>query len=115
MSKGKYVKRTFPLAGLHCAGCAARVEKILNARVYEVALAADCELSFPIIATINGQFLHNHYHGNTIKNGQLFLLDAGYETPMGYAGDMSSTFPVAEKFTERQKEIYRYLGKSKWC
>lgn len=82
-------------------------EAQVAAVVHETALAAGGNLSFPIIATINGQFLHNHYHGNTIKEGQLFLLDAGYETPLGYAGDMSSTFPVSEKFTERQKEIYQ--------
>ncbi len=51
-------------------------------------------LSFPIIATINGQTLHNHHHGNTIKSGDLFLLDAGAETELYYAGDLSSTFPV---------------------
>lgn len=79
----------------------------IAAKVHEVALAAGGGISFPIIATINGQTLHNHYHGNTIKEGQLFLLDAGYETPMGYAGDMSSTFPVGKTFTEKQKEIYR--------
>ena len=82
-------------------------EAQVAAKVHEVALAAGGNISFPIIATINGQFLHNHYHGNTIKHGQLFLLDAGYETPLGYAGDMSSTFPVSEKFSGRQKEIYR--------
>lgn len=82
-------------------------EAQVAAKVYEVALAEGGDISFPIIATINGQTLHNHYHGNTIKEGQLFLLDAGYETPMGYAGDMSSTFPVGKKFTEKQKEIYR--------
>jgi Xaa-Pro aminopeptidase len=82
-------------------------EARVAAKVYEVALAAGGNTSFPIIATINGQTLHNHYHGNTIREGQLFLLDAGYETPMGYAGDMSSTFPVAKTFTEKQKEIYR--------
>jgi len=76
-------------------------------KVHEIALAAGGDLAFPIIATINGQTLHNHYHGNTIKEGQLFLLDAGFETPLGYAGDMSSTFPVGKKFTEKQKEIYR--------
>jgi len=79
----------------------------IAAKVHEVALAAGGGISFPIIATINGQTLHNHYHGNIIKEGQLFLLDAGYETPMGYAGDMSSTFPVGKTFTEKQKEIYR--------
>ena len=38
-----------------------------------VAAAAGCELSFATIATINGQTLHNHYHGNTVKSGDLFL------------------------------------------
>ena len=82
-------------------------EAQVAARVNEIALAAGGGISFPIIATINGQTLHNHYHGNTISEGQLFLLDAGYETPMGYAGDMSSTFPVGKTFTDKQKEIYR--------
>ena len=71
-----------------------------------VAAAAGCELSFATIATINGQTLHNHYHGNTVKSGDLFLIDAGAETEMGYAGDMSSTIPVDKKFTTRQREVY---------
>jgi len=77
------------------------------AKVHEVAQAAGGDISFPIIATINGQTLHNHYHGNTIKEGDLFLLDAGAENELRYAGDMSSTFPVSPKFTQRQKEIYQ--------
>ena len=82
-------------------------ESEVAAKVYEVAQSAGGDISFPIIATINGQTLHNHYHGNTIQEGQLFLLDAGAENPLGYAGDMSSTFPVSAKFTDRQKEIYQ--------
>ncbi len=81
-------------------------EAQVAARVHEIALAANGNISFPIIATINGQTLHNHYHGNTLKEGDLFLLDCGAETPLHYAGDMSSTIPVSKKFTERQKEIY---------
>lgn len=76
------------------------------AKVYEVAQSAGGGISFPIIATINGQTLHNHYHGNKIKEGDLFLLDAGFENELRYAGDMSSTFPVSPTFTARQKEIY---------
>ncbi|MEA4918084.1 aminopeptidase P family protein [Proteiniphilum sp.] len=93
-------------AAMHYA-CAGMTEAQVTAKVNEVAIAAGGNLSFPIIGTINGQFLHNHYHGNILKEGDLFLLDAGYETPLGYAGDMSSTFPVSRKFSERQKEIYR--------
>lgn len=71
-----------------------------------VATANGCSLSFPTIATINGQTLHNHYHGNTVKPGDMLLVDAGAETAMGYAGDMSSTICADKKFTDRQKTIY---------
>ena len=81
-------------------------EAQVAAKVYEVALAQDCNISFPIIATINGQTLHNHSHHNLLKEGDLFLLDAGAESRMHYAGDLSSTFPVSKTFTEVQKQIY---------
>jgi Xaa-Pro aminopeptidase len=77
------------------------------AAIQEVAQRNNCGLSFPIIASRNGQTLHNHYHGNKIKEGDLFLVDAGAETETGYAGDMSSTTPVGGKFTDRQREIYK--------
>lgn len=83
------------------------LEAEVAARVHEVAQAANCDLAFPIIATINGQTLHNHYHGNVIRKGDLFLLDAGAETGMHYTGDLSSTFPVDLTFTSEQKEIYQ--------
>ncbi len=81
-------------------------EAQIAAAVYQTALATGGQISFPIIATINGQTLHNHYHGNVLKDGDLFLLDAGAETTLGYAGDLSSTVPVNGKFNSRQKDIY---------
>ena len=54
-------------------------EAQVTAEIHKVALQAGGDISFPIIATINGQTLHNHYHGNTIKKGDLFLIDAGFE------------------------------------
>jgi Xaa-Pro aminopeptidase len=82
-------------------------EAQVTAEIHKIAIAAGGNISFPIIATINGQTLHNHYHGNTLKEGDLFLIDAGYENEMGYAGDLSSTIPVSKKFTSVQKEIYQ--------
>ncbi len=82
-------------------------ESELAAEVTRVALAAGGQLSFPVIMTINGQTLHNHYHGNTLKPGDLVLCDCGAETALHYAGDLSSTFPVDKKFTARQREIYQ--------
>lgn len=76
------------------------------AEMLHVAHKANCEESFATIATVNGQTLHNHYHGNIIKPGDLFLIDAGAELPSGYCGDMSSTVPADKKFTTRQREVY---------
>ena len=89
--------------------------KVLRPGMYEYEVVAEmnrvaesnnCELSFATIATINGQTLHNHYHGNKVKPGDLFLIDAGAEVESGYAGDMSSTIPADKKFTPRQREVY---------
>ncbi|MDV3506361.1 Xaa-Pro aminopeptidase [Elizabethkingia anophelis] len=83
---------------------------------YEIAnaiqhLAADkeCQMSYPPIVTINGGILHNHYRLNTLKSGDLFLNDSGAETAMGYAGDLTRTFPVDNTFTTKQKEMYEVV------
>ena len=51
-----------------------------------------------------------HYHGNRelLKDGELILLDSGAEY-MGYACDVTRTFPVGGKFTARQREIYEIV------
>lgn len=82
-------------------------EAAIAAAVHRVALASGGDLSFPIIATVHGEVLHQHAHTGVLRSGGLFLLDAGAETARHYAGDLSSTVPVDPKFTERQKEIYR--------
>ena len=76
------------------------------AALERVAAANNCTLSFNTICTINGQTLHNPYHGNLIKPGDMVLVDAGAETQMGYAGDMTSTIPADRRFTPRQKAVY---------
>ena len=82
------------------------LESQVSAALEAVAFAKGYGLSFATIATINGQTLHNHHHGNVVSEGDLFLIDAGAESPMGYAGDMSSTICASRRFTQRQKDIY---------
>jgi Xaa-Pro aminopeptidase len=82
-------------------------EAQVAAEIQKIAIAAGGNISFPVIATINGQTLHNHFHGNTLKEGDLFLIDAGYENEMCYAGDLSSTIPVSKKFTPVQRDFYQ--------
>ncbi|MCP4571554.1 MAG: M24 family metallopeptidase [bacterium] len=82
------------------------VEAEIAAEVERIAAAAGGRLSFPVIATIHGEILHNHDHGNTLTAGGLFLLDAGAETAGGYCSDLSSTCPVSPLFDDRQRTIY---------
>jgi Xaa-Pro aminopeptidase len=85
------------------------VEQELAGAVEGIALCGGGQVSFPVILSVNGQILHNHYHGNTLRDGQLLLTDAGAETAMGYAGDITRTIPVSGKFNPRQKDVYNIV------
>ena len=87
-------------------------ESYLTGLVEWQATASGGGLAYPIILTVNGQTLHNHYHGNELKEGQLVLGDFGAETSMHYAGDITRTFPVSKKFTSKQKDIYSIVLKA---
>lgn len=83
----------------------------ITAKVLESLANNNAELSYPIICSVNGQTLHNHYHGFTLGKAQLLLLDTGAEHPMGYAGDITRTFPVSKKFNSQQAAIYETVLK----
>ena len=81
-------------------------ESLVAAAVEEVMFREGYYKAFPTIATVHGQTLHNHHYSNTLREGDIFLLDAGCESDFHYAGDLSSSMPVSDRFTERQKTIY---------
>lgn len=91
------------------AAAEGKVEAELAGLVEGMAVAGGGHLSYPVILSVNGQILHNHYHGNTLRKGQLVLGDFGAETAMHYAGDITRTFPVANRFTTKQREIYEIV------
>jgi Xaa-Pro aminopeptidase len=88
---------------------AGMLEADVHARVAEVALASGGGLSFPAIATTRGATLHNHAHGRRLEAGGLFLLDAGAETAEGYAGDLTTSFPIGPRFDARQRATYELV------
>lgn len=63
--------------------------------------------SFPTIAGSgrNGCMLHYETNRDTCQEGTLLLLDLGvrYE---GYCSDITRTYPVSGKFTQRQRQVY---------
>jgi len=85
------------------------LESEIAGMVEGIALTQGGYVSFPVILTINGQILHNHYHGNRLEKGRLLVNDSGAETAMGYSSDITRTFPVSGKFSEKQKDIYNLV------
>jgi Xaa-Pro dipeptidase len=55
---------------------------------------------------VNGSILHYVENNSPIADGDLFLMDAGFECN-GYAADYTRTFPSNGKFTEIQAGIYQ--------
>jgi Xaa-Pro aminopeptidase len=81
-------------------------EREISGTMEGIALAAGGMVSFPPIVSVNGQILHNHFHGNKMNSGDLLVVDAGAENDFGYAGDITRTLPVGGKFSSRQRDIY---------
>ncbi|MBE6268898.1 MAG: M24 family metallopeptidase [Bacteroidales bacterium] len=99
---------------MHCAAMRAvrpgTTEAQIVSIVHAEAAKHNFDLSFPIIATVNGQTLHNHAYGTEpLKEGQMFLLDSGCENAMHYAGDLTTTMPVGKHFTEQQRTVCNIL------
>jgi Xaa-Pro aminopeptidase len=65
--------------------------------------------SFSTIFSVDGQILHNPNHLNVMQDGDIVIHDSGAQSPMYYASDITRTFPVGGKFTQKQKEIYTVL------
>ncbi len=85
------------------------VEREIAGKIEGIALCEGLGVSFPVILSINGQTLHNHYHGNTLVKERMMVTDAGAESLLHYASDITRTVPVGGKFSRRQKDIYEIV------
>ncbi len=85
------------------------VERQIAGAMEGISMTRGGMLAYPVIFTVNGQTLHNHYYGNTMQAGQIVVNDSGASNAMGYAGDITRTIPVSGQFDARQKEIYNLV------
>ncbi|MEI7896552.1 MAG: aminopeptidase P family protein [bacterium] len=85
------------------------IERQIAGTIEGIALSECGPVSFPVILSINGQTLHNHYHGNTLVEGRMLVIDAGCENDLHYSSDITRTVPVGGKFNARQKGIYEVV------
>ena len=84
-------------------------ESEVMAAVRSHCLAANLDIPYSIILSVDGQTLHNHSYHNVMKPGQLLLGDFGSDSHMHYAGDITRTIPVAATFSSFQKDIYNIV------
>lgn len=99
-----------------------RVAKELKPGRMEYQVAADFAYqlglehstnSFDTIAVSGADATILHYVDNNkeLKNGEMILLDLG-ATHGNYCADISRTYPINGKFTQRQKELYSIVLKA---
>ncbi len=85
---------------------AGRYEREIVGAMEGIVNTLGCRMAFPPIVTINGQTLHNHGYDNQLRKGRLLVIDAGAESWLHYAADLTRSVPVGGKFSQRQKDIY---------
>ncbi len=81
-------------------------ERDIAAAFESVVTRAGLTTAYPSIVTVRGEVLHNFHYVNPLLDGQLMLLDGGAEAASGYATDVTRTWPVSGRFTERQEAAY---------
>ncbi len=89
-----------------------RYEIEISGAIEGIALSHGAGVSFPVILSIDGQTLHNHYHGNQLKEGRMVVNDSGAESSLHYAADITRTIPVSGKFSPKQAQIYNLVLKA---
>ena len=84
-------------------------ERELAGAIEGIALSHGGPVAFPVILSMDGQTLHNHDHSNELVEGRMVVCDAGAETALCYASDITRTFPVGGRFSAMQKDIYNIV------
>ncbi len=98
---------------VHKAGMAAtpqaKLEAEVRAAMEGVIIAHNMTTSYNSIVTVHGEVLHNEQYHHSLQPGDLLLADVGAETEMGWAGDVTRTWPVSGKFSSTQRDIYNVV------
>jgi Xaa-Pro aminopeptidase len=81
------------------------VRAAMEAALTEVGMTT----SYGSIVTVHGEVLHNERHDGLLEAGDLLLADVGAETPEGWAGDVTRTWPVSGSFSGTQRDAYQVV------
>ncbi|OCQ89494.1 Xaa-Pro aminopeptidase [Nostoc sp. MBR 210] len=87
----------------------AKQEAEVRAAMEGVIIAQNMTTSYNSIVTVHGEVLHNDAYHHPLQPGDLLLADVGAETEMGWAADITRTWPVSGKFSATQRDIYNVV------
>ncbi|WYL94254.1 MAG: aminopeptidase P family protein [Gloeotrichia echinulata IR180] len=87
----------------------AKRESEIRAAMEGIIIAHNMTTSYNSIVTVHGEVLHNNQYHHPLQPGDLLLADVGAETEMGWAGDVTRTWPVSGKFSSTQRDIYNIV------
>ncbi len=96
------------LAGLRATRPGLREASVRAAMEAEI-IAAGCNTAYGSIVTVHGEVLHNDRHDGLLGAADLLLADVGAETPEGFAGDVTRTWPVSGLFSATQRDAYEVV------
>ncbi|MFC1765128.1 aminopeptidase P family protein [Planctomycetota bacterium] len=82
-----------------------REQEIVNS-LASIACLGGLEASFTTIFSVHGETLHNSVYRNLMHEGDIIVHDSGVESDLGYASDITRTFPVSGSFTPEQRDLY---------
>ncbi len=82
------------------------VEREVVGAMAGIATALGVHFAFEPIFSMHGETLHNPFHHNMLRAGDIAVNDSGAESPLRYASDITRTIPIGGRFTEKQREIY---------
>lgn len=83
-----------------------KTEAEVRAAMESYIISQNMTCAYNSIVTVNGEVLHNETYNNQLKSGDLLLADVGAETPLGWASDITRTWPVSGHFSSSQRDIY---------
>ncbi|HEY9727761.1 MAG TPA: aminopeptidase P family protein, partial [Chroococcales cyanobacterium] len=83
-----------------------KIEAAVRAAMEGVIIAHNMTDAYGGIVTVHGEVLHNTQYHHPLQPGDLLLADVGAETPMGWAADVTRTWPVTGKFSPTQRDLY---------
>ena len=88
------------------ATATAQTEAEIRSAMERVIIAHDMSCAYNSIVTVQGEVLHNEQYHNKLTPGDLLLADVGAENSLGWASDITRTWPVSGKFSPTQRAIY---------